>query len=204
MKVYFDTEFTKLRKDATLISIGLISENDQTFYAEFSDYDKSQCDDDDWIKENVLNNLSLINKYTTPTVLNAPLIGNIGNIPICTKVFGDTSFIKFNLIKFFQNILKNSNDDKIELISDCCHYDMVLFIDIFGEAFDLPSFISPVCYDINQDIARYTNVSNSEAFDISREDFITINSSIKLPKGDKHNALYDAKVIKAIYEIINK
>ena len=39
MKVYFDTEFTGLKKDTTLVSIGLISETHKAFYAEFTDYD---------------------------------------------------------------------------------------------------------------------------------------------------------------------
>ena len=55
MKIFFDTEFTGLHKNTTLISIGLIDENGRTFYAEFTDYDKSQCDD--WIKEHVIDNL---------------------------------------------------------------------------------------------------------------------------------------------------
>ena len=55
MKIYFDTEFTGLHKNTTLISIGLIDEVGRSFYAEFSDYDKYQCDD--WIKENVWANL---------------------------------------------------------------------------------------------------------------------------------------------------
>ncbi len=33
MKVFFDTEFTGLRKDTTLVSIGMIAENGETFYA---------------------------------------------------------------------------------------------------------------------------------------------------------------------------
>ena len=55
MNIYFDTEFTGLHKDTTLISIGLVTENGDTFYAEFDDYDKTQCND--WIQENVINNL---------------------------------------------------------------------------------------------------------------------------------------------------
>ena len=55
MKIFFDTEFTGLHKDTTLISIGLIDENGRTFYAEFSDYYECQCDE--WIRENVLKNL---------------------------------------------------------------------------------------------------------------------------------------------------
>jgi hypothetical protein len=55
MKIFFDTEFTGLHKNTTLISIGLISEDGKTFYAEFTDYDKSQVDS--WLQENVINNL---------------------------------------------------------------------------------------------------------------------------------------------------
>ena len=54
-KIFFDTEFTGLHQNTTLISIGLISECGKTFYAELTDYDKSQIDD--WIQENVINNL---------------------------------------------------------------------------------------------------------------------------------------------------
>ena len=60
MKLFFDTEFTGLHKDTTLISIGIISEDERTFYAELTDYDKSQVDD--WIKENVIDNLLLKDK----------------------------------------------------------------------------------------------------------------------------------------------
>lgn len=38
MKVFFDTEFTGLHKNTTLISIGLISEDRRIFYAELTDY----------------------------------------------------------------------------------------------------------------------------------------------------------------------
>ncbi len=34
MNIYFDTEFTGLHKNTTLISIGMIAENGRTFYAE--------------------------------------------------------------------------------------------------------------------------------------------------------------------------
>ena len=57
MKIFFDTEFTGLQKDTTLISIGCIDENERTFYAELTDYDKKQVND--WIQENVIDNLTL-------------------------------------------------------------------------------------------------------------------------------------------------
>lgn len=55
MNIFFDTEFTGLNKNATLISLSLISENGHSFYAEFNDYDENQVDD--WIKENIIKKL---------------------------------------------------------------------------------------------------------------------------------------------------
>ena len=56
-KIFFDTEFTGLHQNTTLVSIGLISEDGKTFYAEITDYDKSQVDK--WLQENVIDKLIL-------------------------------------------------------------------------------------------------------------------------------------------------
>lgn len=37
MLIYLDTEFTELARDAKLLSIGLVSENGTSFYAELAD-----------------------------------------------------------------------------------------------------------------------------------------------------------------------
>ena len=55
MKVFFDTEFTGLHKDTTLISIGMVDENGRSLYIELNDYDKSQVND--WIRKNVISHL---------------------------------------------------------------------------------------------------------------------------------------------------
>lgn len=178
MKIFFDTEFTGLHKDTTLISLGMISEDSKRFYAEFNDYNKSQIND--WIKENVI-------KHTMYLCENSSrLCSDNLNYMCCV---GNKDSVKKRLLKWLNQF------ETVELYSDCCHYDMVLFVDIFGTAFDLPKNVCPVCYDINQDIAKVLSISNSKAFDISREEFSGIN-------GKKHNALYDAEVIKACYEKI--
>ena len=46
-----------MEKDTTLISLGIVADNGKKFYAEFTDYDESQCDE--WIKENVIELLYL-------------------------------------------------------------------------------------------------------------------------------------------------
>lgn len=179
MKIFFDTEFTGLHKNTTLISIGLISEDKRTFYAELTDYDDEQCDD--WIEKNVLEHL-----YTRypQNIKEAPYIPNLH--------VGTRSEVARALHIWFKQF------DQVELVSDVCHYDMVLLIDLFGSAFDLPGNVNASCYDINQDIARYFKISQAEAFDKSREDIL-----LGRWKSDKHNALYDAKVIREIYQIVN-
>jgi len=183
MKIFFDTEFTGLHKDTTLISIGLVSEDSRQFYAELNDYNTRQCDD--WIEKNVLEHL-----YTRypKDVENAPYVANLH--------IGD----KDDIGKALEIWLKQF--DTVELVSDVCHYDMVLFIDLFDHAFHLPKNVCPACYDINQDISREYNISLQEAFDMSR-DILLQKYRDKAILGDKHNALYDAKVIRELYQILN-
>ncbi len=183
MKVFFDTEFTGLHKDTTLVSIGLVSENNRTFYAELTDYDKGQCDG--WIDENVIKTL-LLNDYEKRENTYIP------NYHIGTKD---------DICKVLQNWF--SQFDTVELVSDVCHYDMVLFIDLFGGAFDTPKNVMPCCHDINQDIAKFYNIPEGEAFDFSREEILYNKWKENAIKGDKHNALYDAKVIREVYQIVN-
>ena len=182
--LFFDTEFTGLHKNTTLISLGIVSEDGWKFYAEFSDYDENQCDD--WIKDNVIKHL---------------YIGAIGtSVDYATRsvrIHGSRQYVLRMLIDWLRQY------DEIQLISDVCHYDFVLLIDLFGCAFDLPKNVNPACHDINQDIARHYGISEREAFDKSREEIVAELRSEPV-NGRKHNALYDAEVIRSIYHSINK
>lgn len=169
MKIFFDTEFTGLHKDTTLISIGLISENGDTFYAEFNDYDKTQIDE--WLKENVINNLIIPNEYEKQLV---------------NTFKGNKQYIKENLQIWLNQF------DNIEIWSDCLAYDWVLFNDIFGHAFNIPKNI----YYIPFDICTLFKLKGINP-DVNREEFAGI-------EGNKHNALCDAKIIKACYEQLIK
>ena len=183
MKIFFDTEFTGLHKNTTLVSIGLVSEDNRQFYAELIDYNEEQCDD--WINENVISYLYSKNRDKRQNVYvpNYHLAG------------------KYEIAKVLENWL--SQFDDIELVSDVCHYDMVLFADLFGGAFYMPQNVCACCYDINQDIARVYNCSMREAFNMSREDILKNYGKNNKIIGDKHNALYDAKVIRELYQALN-
>ena len=179
MKIFFDTEFTGLHKNTTLISIGLVAENNDKFYAELNDYDASQVDE--WLQSNVINNLQANKEYTK----------------ICT-FHGDSDFVRSELLDWL------SKFETVEWVSDVSHYDFVLLIDLlYGHALKMPYGIhNASCHDINQDIAKYYNITEIQAFDKSREEILK-EHNVEV-KGEKHNALYDAVVIKEIYNITNK
>lgn len=190
-KLYFDTEFTGLQKWTTLISLGIISEDDYEiprnhckFYAEFTDYDKTQCND--WINKNVIKNTVLGGN----TVINEALAKERN----LTFVTGTREEVREALKEWLKQF------ESVQFISDVCHYDFVLLIDLFGTAFDLPDNMSPTCHDINQEIARYYQTSERKAFDKSREEILEELELHCTIEGVKHNALYDAKVLKSLYK----
>lgn len=187
--VYFDTEFTGLHKDTTLMSIGLVDYKGRTFYAEFNDYDSSQVTP--WIVQNVIKNFTNPETHTEGEHW---------------RITGNRKEIAFDLICWIQRIIDEGHC--IQFVSDVNHYDFVLLIDLlYEDATKIPRAISPVCVDINHDIALNVEVIDNAdlinlipekiAFDVSREQLINdIGYHIH---GDKHNSLYDAKVIRAIH-----
>ena len=184
-RIFFDTEFTGLHKGTTLISIGLITDEGERFYAELTDFDESQCDN--WIQQNVLDDLILTGNET--------LAKTLGEDKMTTVVLGNKNEVRAELLKWLDDF-----SDDIQFVSDVCHYDMVLLCDLIAEtSILLPSYINPFCHDITQDIATILDISEADAFDFSRENLLK-NRGISLPKGQKHNALYDAEVIKIIYD----
>lgn len=182
MKIFFDTEFTGLHKNTTLISIGLIAETGHTFYAELTDYDNGQVDD--WLQENVIENLLPLTKTWNENPLNCEVLGN-------------KRFVAESLKRWF-NYMKNISfdDSQLELWSDCLAYDWVLFNDLFGHAFNIPDSV----YYIPFDLSTAFKIKGIDP-DISREAFAFENSyKESVAYGEKHNALWDAMVIKQCYE----
>jgi hypothetical protein len=180
MKIFFDTEFTGLHKDTTLISIGLISEDGKTFYAELNDYDKSQVDD--WLQENVIDNL--IFKKLDVALPRCPIIG-VQDYQMKSNKDAVYSTLEIWLSQF----------DSVEMWSDCLSYDWVLFCDLFDHAFNIPKNI----YYIPFDICTLFKIKGIDP-DINREKF----AGLEAGKDRKHNALWDAQVIKACYEKLMK
>ena len=200
MYFYFDTEFTGLHRGTTLMSIGIIrvkeADTSQTsaFYAEFTDYDKSQVDD--WIHNNVEKNFLFKDKEAFVKYDNPNDI---------TIVKGNKEEVKKVLLNWL-----SEQYCTIQMVSDVCHYDFCLLTDLIApDCLSLPEYFSPTCHDINQDIAKFYGINEIHAFDISREEFeqrlvvpkLVQPAETKLLSFDiqnKHNALYDALNIATI------
>ncbi len=195
-KIFFDTEFTGLHKNTTLISIGLIAETGETFYAEFDDYDKSQVND--WIQENVISKLKFTDKITAAIGSYEHWISDKGHYKDAIDMalnckdmrefecIGKKPMIKDRLERWLCQF------DSIEMWSDCLAYDWVLFNDLFGNAFNIPKNI----YYIPFDICTLFKIKGIDP-DISREKFGCGEVYAEMPK---HNALWDAQVIKMCYD----
>lgn len=181
MKVFFDTEFTGLHEDTTLISIGLVDENDRTFYAELTDYARGQVDD--WIKDNVLANLSLSigpGEYLRKT-------GTDNNV----KCIGRRVEIAHELARWL------SVYDRVEMWGDCLAFDWFLFCGLFGHAFNIPKNV----HYIPLDICTLFWIGGLDP-DLDREHYAGVSEDDEWvgPPGKKHNALWDARVIKACHK----
>ena len=191
MMLYFDTEFTGLHKNTTLISLGIISDSNKVFYAEFTDYDKSQVNE--WITKNVIQNL----KFNDHDVF-------VKCTDDYTYVKGDTDLIKSELLKWCNQF------KSIQFVADVSHYDFVLLCELFGGALDLPNNISPVCFDINQELARVNKITCKEAFEIDRCEYINqiennfesdLCKHIRL-QPTSHNALEDAIRTRELFHLL--
>ena len=126
MNVYFDTEFTGLHQHTSLISIGMVSEDGRTFYAEFTDYKVSQVND--WIEDNVLKNLTMA---TLDIYQKSHTI--IGDTDV--RAHGDSQYVAGALATWLMQF------DFVVMIGDVPAYDWVLFCELFGGARHIPDVV---------------------------------------------------------------
>lgn len=194
MKLFLDTEFTGLHKDTTLISVGVVSEDGRTFYAELTDYNHEQVDD--WIESHVLSQLV----YEKPDTDQAEpkVLDHLKGTGFSVECQGNKQAVRRHFNRWL------SQFETVEMVSDCCHFDFVLILDLIADhVLDLPPYIAPVCQDINQDLMVYFNCNAAEAFAMSRE-LLCEYIGATLPKEQKHHALYDAYVIREIYTFLHE
>jgi len=182
IKLFFDFEFTSLSPDAQPISLGILSEEtfdkkyralysvnaiiskgncsidhllpSKSFYAEFSDFDLSRCDD--WVKENVVSKLILNRDNFTPKNIGKfeahwidlvkggkyllfqkewekgdhPTLVQFDTSPM---VYGDTIGVAQSL----RNWLSQFSGYNIQFVCDCGTWDWYWMLQLIGEWEDI-------------------------------------------------------------------
>lgn len=175
MKVFFDFEFTGLTQKTTPISLGLVSEKGRTFYAEFNDFDPNQITE--WVTDNVLPNLRFKLDFSSTPELDYEhhaMKSGRSSVAACLS----------NWLAQFKTV---------EMWGDVLAYDWVLFCQLFGGALSLPGNVQY----IPMDLATYLALNGYDP-DIDRAMFAESN------EGAAHNALVDARLIKACYEKLTR
>jgi hypothetical protein len=184
MKLFLDSEFTGLQQESSLISIGLVLDENHFFYAEFTDYDHTKLSV--WHQENVIKNLIFSEKNHFVELSGKKI-----------RMKGTILQIRKTLWEWFKIL------PKIEIWADVLAYDWVLFCNIFGDAFQIPSNIFYIPFDmatvlkikgLNPDISRIEYAFEDE------KQFKKYVANYEIEKIIQHNALIDAIVLKAMYE----
>lgn len=194
--LFLDFEFTGLRQNAEPISMCLVSELGDRFYAEFCDYDRNLVTD--WVKDNVLPALRL----SGGVQLHRRQAGNV-------EMYGDRHRIARDLTEWITKYIHKAHCKNFRVWVDVGAYDWVLFQSLFGGAFNMPSQIHYIPFDLAQKFD-----SRGLDADTDREQFLTQNISklwhdsrftrcgqwaLKLPK---HSAEKDAHVAWGCWELL--
>ena len=174
MELFLDTEFTGLQQGAQLISLALVSADEQWFYAEFTDYELAQLSD--WHQQHILPFLFL-EKQQKPDFASGQ----------GTTLRGTKTEVKNALNQWLNQF------EQIEIWADALAYDWVFFCELFGGARWLPENIFYLPFDLVT-LLKLKNIDP----DIDRESLVP--EWVGTHTGQKHNALYDAFVLKNIHQ----
>lgn len=184
-KIFIDTEFTGLHKQSTLISLALVAESGEAFYAEFNDYDKGQLNE--WLTTNVIDKLVL-----------QP--GDCFNNYAAYNIYDNRHNIAQAILKWIAQF--GDKENSIQIWGDCPAWDWVLFNDLFGyDKHYIPRLPRQIHY-IPMDLAVLACLKGLEP-DFNRFQFV----KELLPNADidkQHNALVDARVLQLCYNKIMK
>lgn len=123
MKIWFDTEFYEDGKTIELISIGLVNECGETYYAEFIE-GYEHWYKNPWVSENVIPHLK-VNQ----------------NVDVCPE-FKSRSRIAKEIVEFV--------GEKPEFWAYYADYDWVALCQLYGTMMDLPKGWPMFCMDLQQ------------------------------------------------------
>jgi len=170
-----------MHQHTTPMSLGMISYDGlHKFYVEFTDFDQNQLDD--WLKENVIDNFTLGHMAKNS-------FEQQGNSFFFK---GDTDWVvnhKFGMKRWLKSF-----DTKIVCCSAGNSYDWILLRSLLHLKYkeDLPNYLDGWPFDIIS-IFRWEGFSPNGS-DVFKENFLKQKKI-----SSRHNALFDANVIREMY-----
>jgi|GEM_PF-212669 len=200
-RLYLDMEFTGLHQKTSLISVALVSTTGCFFYGECTDYNRNHIDD--WIQKNVIENTVGLRKSSIVIQQIMECGGGIGKY-----VLGTREYVAEKMVLWMNKI--RGNEAGFEIWSDVLAYDWVLFCELFGGARNIPDWLYYIPFDIAS-VMKWEGIDP----DISREE-LAGEKELEFYKGyieeltrkevpnAKHNALWDAYVIRGCYLALDR
>ncbi len=176
MNLFLDTEFTGLHQHTSLISLALVAEDEQAFYAEFTDYDRGGIDT--WLADNVIARTRWLAK-------DNPTEGHWQETKLSLYCGPRQGVIE--PLKHWLGQWKH-----IEVWADCPAWDWILFCELFGGAFSLPQHIYYLPFDLVTlfKLKGMTPDTDPAAF---------AGITPQIIEQEKHNALFDARAVRTAW-----
>ena len=138
-RYYYDTEFHERGPAYPIdfISIGIVSENDDTYYAVNDGFNVMDAYSNHWLRENVMKFI--------------PLDAS-GNLDFSDPTVKSRALIKCEIESFFRRT--NISGTEVELWAYYGDYDHVVLSQIFGRMIDLPEIMPMRTEDLAQEAKR--------------------------------------------------
>ena len=178
MKVFLDCEFQTYGTKAYLISIALVDEEGNAFYGE--------------VKPVIAGGNTWLDEYVYPKLWVVDKKQREGHDKGVTYIAGS----EFEIASMMEGWLKERGQESnpIQVVSDVYATDWQLFCNAFGGIFDMPGFVHYIPLDLATMLYSW-----GEDPDVNRDEFAREkNASLK------HNALWDARVLKKCWERLDK
>lgn len=142
MKFYYDTEFHERGPEHVIdfISIGIIADSGETYYAVHEDFDFMAAMENDWLRRNVMGFL--------------PLTEDQRFLDLSHPDVKPRWKIREEITTFILGKIEPEEGDKAELWADYADYDHVILSQIFGRMIDLPKGMPMYTRDLRQEIDR--------------------------------------------------
>lgn len=195
MKYFFDTEFIEWAGGIDLVSIGIVSENGDTFYAESTNFDERNADQ--WVVDNVLSKLRFWGNPDASKGFCNSYSAFRADKSIVTEVFGTDKLISESILKWIEECEKRMDKTvgskhvkrNPEFYAYYGAYDWVIFARLFGRLIDKPDNFPMWVRDLKQMMWE-----RGLDTDWKRQNHPD-------PEGE-HNALVDAQWNKDLYGLI--